>query len=126
MRMGESLGAEHPLRLATALRGVLPRRDRAVPAGRADLHVHSIWSDGAQAPAAIVRAAAGRVDVLAITDHDEIRGALEAREFARAHSELGSDVVIGEEGSTLHGPVLARSIEERVPAGRPAVRTGRV
>src|SRR5207245_8092266 len=69
MRMGESLGAEHPLRLATALRVVLPRRDRAVPAGRADLHVHSIWSDGAQAPAAIVRAAAGRVDVLAITDH---------------------------------------------------------
>src|SRR6266581_1911301 len=94
MRMGESLGAEHPLRLATALRVVLPRRDRAVPAGRADLHVHSIWSDGAQAPAAIVRAAAGRVDVLAITDHDEIRGALEAREFARAHSELGIDVVI--------------------------------
>jgi len=121
--MGESLGAEHPLRLATALRVVLPRRDRAVPAGRADLHVHSIWSDGAQAPAAIVRAAAGRVDVLAITDHDEIRGALEAREFARAHSELGVDVVIGEEVSTLNGHVLALWIEERVPPGLSAERT---
>src|SRR6266550_4738568 len=101
MRMGESLGAEHPLRLATALRVVLPRRDRAVPAGRADLHVHSIWSDGAQAPAAIVRAAAGRVDVLAITDH----------------------VVIGEEVSTLNGHVLALWIEERVPPGLTAERT---
>src|SRR5207249_4484038 len=123
MRMGESLGAEHPMRLATALRVVLPRRDRAVPAGRADLHVHSIWSDGAQARAAIVRAAAGRVDVLAITDHDEIRGALEAREFARAHSELGIDVVIGEEVSTLNGHVLALWIEERVPPGLSAERT---
>src|SRR5437773_4700604 len=123
MRMAESLGAEPPLRLATALRVVLPRRDRAVPAGRADLHVHSIWSDGAQAPAAIVRAAAGRVDVLAITDHDEIRGALEAREFARAHSELGVDVVIGEEVSTLNGHVLALWIEERVPPGLSAERT---
>src|SRR5262245_23425305 len=121
--MGESLGAEHPLRLATALRGVLPRRDRAVPAGRADLHVHSIWSDGAQAPAAIVRAAAGRVDVLAITDHDEIRGALEAREFARAHSELGVDVVIGEEVSTVNGHVLALWSRGRVQPGPTAERT---
>ena len=46
--------------------------------GRADLHVHSWWSDGAQSPEDLVRAAAGRVDVLAITDHDEIAGALQA------------------------------------------------
>jgi hypothetical protein len=52
-----------------------PRHPRAVlPAGRADLHVHSCWSDGVQPPEAIVRAAAGSVDVLALTDHDEIRG----------------------------------------------------
>ena len=46
--------------------------------GRTDLHVHSWWSDGAQSPEDLVRAAAGRVDVLAITDHDEIAGALQA------------------------------------------------
>src|ERR1044071_817854 len=111
MRMGESLGAEHHLRLATALRGVLPRRDRAVPPGRADLHVHSTWRDGAQAPAAIVRAAAGPGGGPAITRQHEVRGALEAREFARAHSALGVDVVIGEEVSTLNGHVLALWIE---------------
>jgi predicted metal-dependent phosphoesterase TrpH len=71
--------------------------------GRADLHVHSYWSDGAQSPEAIVRAAAGRVDVVALTDHDEIRGALRARVFAAAHPELAVDVVVGEEISTLNG-----------------------
>lgn len=58
---------------------------RVTPAsalGRADLHTHSWWSDGAQSPEDLVRAAAGRVDVLAITDHDEIAGAQRAQEFA--------------------------------------------
>jgi predicted metal-dependent phosphoesterase TrpH len=52
--------------------------------GRADLHVHSRWSDGAQSPETVVLAAARRhLGVVAITDHDEIRGALRARKFAR-------------------------------------------
>src|SRR5262245_46932529 len=72
-------------------------------AGRADLHVHSSWSDGTQDPEAIVRAAAGRVDVVAITDHDEIRGALRARDYARVHPGLGVEVVVGAEISTLNG-----------------------
>ena len=29
--------------------------------GRADLHVHSYWSDGAQSPEALVKRAAGRL-----------------------------------------------------------------
>jgi predicted metal-dependent phosphoesterase TrpH len=91
--------------------------------GRADLHTHSWWSDGAQSPEDLVRAAAGRVDVLAITDHDEIAGALRARDFARAHPELGVDVVIGEEVSTLNGHLLALYLEETIPAGLPADRT---
>jgi predicted metal-dependent phosphoesterase TrpH len=59
--------------------------------------VHTWWSDGAQSPEDVVRAATGRVDVLALTDHDEIAGALRARDFARDHPALGVDVVIGEE-----------------------------
>src|SRR5262245_63956503 len=85
--------------------------------GRADLHVHSWWSDGAQSPEDVVRAAARRVDVLALTDHDEIAGALRARDFARDHPALGVDVVIGEEVSTLNGHLLALFLEERVPPG---------
>jgi predicted metal-dependent phosphoesterase TrpH len=91
--------------------------------GRADLHVHSHWSDGRQSPEELVLAAAGRVDVLAVTDHDEIVGALRARDFARARPELGVEVVLGEEVSTVNGHVLALFIDERLPPGLTAERT---
>ena len=91
--------------------------------GRADLHVHSSWSDGSQPPEALVRAAAGHLDVLAVTDHDEIRGALEARRFARAHPELGVDVVVGEEISTLNGHLLGLYLQECIPPHLSAAHT---
>jgi predicted metal-dependent phosphoesterase TrpH len=93
------------------------------PTGRADLHVHSAWSDGAQRPETIVKACAGRLDVVAITDHDEIQGALEARAFARDRRDLGVDVVVGEEISTLNGHLLGLYLEERVPPGLSAAET---
>jgi predicted metal-dependent phosphoesterase TrpH len=100
-----------------------PWRRATLAMGRADLHVHSTWSDGAQCPDTIVRAATGRVQVLAITDHDEIQGAREARVFARDHRELGVDVVVGEEISTLNGHLLGLYLEERVPPRLPALET---
>ena len=92
---------------------------RAVRArsGRGDLHVHSYWSDGGQAPEALVRRAAGRLDVLAVTDHDEIRGALVAQSFARARPDLKVEVVVGEEISTRNGHLLGLFLEEPVPPG---------
>src|SRR5262245_43382021 len=89
-----------------------PRIPTAAMGGRADLHGHSLWSDGMQSPEEIVRAAAGRVDVLALTDHDTIHGARIAQEYAQDHPELGVDVIVGEEVSTLNGHVLAIYIEE--------------
>jgi predicted metal-dependent phosphoesterase TrpH len=91
--------------------------------GRADLHVHTAWSDGAQRPEAIVDAARDRLDVVAITDHDEIRGALRARAYAQAHPELGVDVVVGEEISTLNGHLLGLFLEECVTPGLTALET---
>jgi predicted metal-dependent phosphoesterase TrpH len=91
--------------------------------GRADLHVHSHWSDGRQSPETLVLAAAGRVDVLAITDHDEVAGALWARRFARARPDLAVEVVVGEEVSTLNGHLLALFVEERIPPGLTAELT---
>lgn len=76
-----------------------------------------------QTPEAIVRAASGRVDVLALTDHDEIRGARRARDFALAHPGLGVDVIVGEEISTLNGHLLGLFLSERVPPGLPALAT---
>jgi len=96
---------------------------RARPGGRADLHVHSYWSDGAQSPETLVRRASGRLDVLAVTDHDEIRGALDAREFARERPELRVEVVVGEEISTRNGHLLGLFLEETVPPGLSALAT---
>jgi predicted metal-dependent phosphoesterase TrpH len=91
--------------------------------GRADLHVHTVWSDGAQRPEEIVNAVQGRLDIVAITDHDEIRGGLRAREWALARPELGVDVVVGEEISTLNGHLLGLFLEELVPPGLTALDT---
>lgn len=54
----------------------------------ADLHCHSTVSDGLLAPAEVVRRAAGNgVELLALTDHDEIGGLAEA-DLAAQHSGL--------------------------------------
>jgi predicted metal-dependent phosphoesterase TrpH len=58
------------------------RNDPYIPAERAvriDLHTHSTASDGTDAPAELVRAAAGAgLDVVALTDHDTVGGYAEA------------------------------------------------
>lgn len=41
---------------------------------RLDLHIHSTASDGVWSPAKLVQAAAGRLDVIALTDHDTLAG----------------------------------------------------
>lgn len=71
-----------------------------------DLHTHSTCSDGALAPEALVeRAAAAGIEVLALTDHDTIRGLAAADRRARA---LGVDLVAGVEisaswrGQSIH------------------------
>src|SRR5262249_28389793 len=101
-----------------------------LPMIRYDLHSHSTCSDGLLSPAALVRRAAARgVEVLALTDHDELAGLAEAREAA---CETGIRLIEGAELSvswrdvTLH--VLAFSIDPSCPAlieGLAAIREGR-
>ena len=53
--------------------------------GRADLHCHSVYSDGVLTPSALAQhAAAQGVDLWALTDHDSVAGQQEARESAQA------------------------------------------
>ena len=73
---------------------------------RYDLHCHSTHSDGLLKPAELAQRAARRgVDVLALTDHDELSGLAEARNAAE---EAGIRFVNGAELSvswhdvTLH------------------------
>ena len=96
----------------------------------ADLHCHSVVSDGTLAPAAIVeRAYRNGVEILALTDHDEIGGLAEAQ--SRAES-LGLSFVPGVEvsvtwgGETIH--IVGLRIDYRDPgllAGLERTRTGR-
>jgi len=83
--------------------------------GRADLHIHTLASDGTSGIDEIldhVEGATG-LDVIAITDHERIDAALAARTIA-ADRGLRAEVVIGEEVSTLGGHLLALFITERV------------
>lgn len=84
-------------------------------AGIADLHIHTHHSDGQDGPAEVVAWAARiRLDVIAITDHDNIDGALIAAAVARR--EPGSpEVIVGEEVSSLDGHILALFIDRLVP-----------
>ncbi|MFG2135832.1 PHP domain-containing protein [Streptomyces sp. NPDC048650] len=101
---------------------------------RIDLHTHSTASDGTDTPAELVRnAAAGGLDVVALTDHDTVAG----HAAARAALPEGLTLVTGAElscridGISLHmlaylfdpeEPELARERElvrdDRVPRAR--------
>ncbi len=96
-----------------------------------DLHSHSNVSDGVLSPTALVaRAKANGVDVMALTDHDEIIGIPEARAAA---DKLGVKFVPGVEisttwaGSTVH--IVGLQIDETNQAlvqGLAATRSGRI
>ena len=77
-----------------------------------DLHNHTRWSfDCSMDPAKVVRVAKARgLDAIAITDHDEIGGALEARQAAVGDLL----VIVGEEIDTRAGDVLGLFLKERI------------
>ncbi|HVU69989.1 MAG TPA: PHP-associated domain-containing protein [Ktedonobacteraceae bacterium] len=84
--------------------------------GRADLHMHSTYSDGLGTIQQVLDYAQWRtnLDVIALTDHDVIEGALRARDiWARGNYRF--DFIVGEEVSTKSGHLLALFIEKRIP-----------
>jgi predicted metal-dependent phosphoesterase TrpH len=82
--------------------------------GRADLHIHSLASDGVSSVAEILeRAVAAGLDVVAITDHERIDAAVAARAMTEARG-LPIEVIVGEEISTRGGHVVALFIEKRI------------
>jgi predicted metal-dependent phosphoesterase TrpH len=82
---------------------------------KADLHVHSRADDGLATPREIVEHAENHtdLDLIAITDHDAIAGAWEARDIvARGHYRL--QVMVGMEITTRQGHLLALDISAPV------------
>jgi predicted metal-dependent phosphoesterase TrpH len=72
----------------------------------ADLHCHSVVSDGTLEPEVLAaRAAANGVELWALTDHDEIGGQHRAAEAARSHGMkylTGTEISVTFAGETVH------------------------
>lgn len=83
--------------------------------GRADLHIHSLASDGIAGVEEILDHAerVAGLDVIAIADHERVDAAIAARALAhRRNSPV--EVIVGEEITTRGGHLLALFIEERI------------
>lgn len=78
---------------------------------KVDLHSHTIFSKDCltRTEDAIARARSIGLDKLAITEHDNLAGALRARELA---PDL---IIVGEEIMTTHGELIAYFVKEEVP-----------
>lgn len=91
--------------------------------GRADLQLHSDLGDGLAPPEAILDAAERvGLDVIALTDHDDIRGAFLLRDIAARRSSR-IEIVPGVEVTTRSGHLLALWVEEEIPMFAPLAAT---
>ncbi len=81
-----------------------------------DFHMHTKYSgDSNASPDEVVaRAAAVGLDAIAITDHNEVKGASEVAQIAEKVAP-SLTVIIGEEVTTDMGDVLALFIKKRIP-----------
>jgi predicted metal-dependent phosphoesterase TrpH/glycosyltransferase involved in cell wall biosynthesis len=99
------------------VRGVqrVRRRISSRPLIDVDLHMHTDHSHDCATPVEVLlaEARARGLGAIAITDHNEISGALEARSKAN-----GVKVIVGEEVKTAEqGEVIGLFIEEKIPRG---------
>ena len=87
---------------------------------RLDLHNHTHYSsDGGMSPAALLLAAKSRgLDCIAVTDHNTVRGALEALSLSEADPSLPR-VIPGVEVFTADGEVIGLYLREDIPRGTP-------
>src|SRR5471030_1197703 len=87
-----------------------------------DLHSHSTASDGLLAPAELVRRAAEHgVEVLALTDHDDISGLAEGRAAAAA---VGLKFIDGVEVSVSWGETTIHIVGLGIDPDNPALQQG--
>lgn len=92
--------------------------------GMADMHLHTLYSDGTASIRQLLDHVehATTLDLIAVTDHERIDGALRAREL-HAAGDYSFELVVGEEITTRRGHLLALYLEERIPALRPLDET---
>lgn len=101
--------------------------------GRADTHLHTQFSGFSKLgvmkfPESVIspemQVDKGRkngFDVIAITDHDEIRAAFLAQEYAKRYDDI--EVIAGEEITTADGEIIGLFLNERIPEDLPVEET---
>ncbi len=94
---------------------------------KADLHIHTTFSDGLMTPEAVVEYVATQTDlrVIAISDHDTIEGAMVARRYQQRYPEdFGHvEIIIASEITSRDGDILGLYLNRDVPAGMSAAET---
>jgi len=96
----------------------------------ADLHCHSVLSDGTLEPEALAaRAKANGVELWSLTDHDELAGQRRARDAAAALGLpylTGTEISVNFAGTTVHVVGLGFDLDDpQLVAGLAATRGGR-
>jgi len=81
---------------------------------KADLHIHTNFSyDGLPSPQEVINSAlAKKIDCIAICDHGEIQGAIEAQNLAKDKPIL---VIPGIEVKSREGDILGLNLKEKIP-----------
>jgi predicted metal-dependent phosphoesterase TrpH len=98
-------------------------RQQLSSAGKADLQLHSDLGDGLAPPEAILDAAERvGLSVIALTDHDDIRGSFLIRDLA-ARRNSAVEVITGTEVTTRSGHLLALWVEDEIPMFAPLAQT---
>jgi len=87
---------------------------------KADLHLHTARGDGmATIEELLDHVEAGTdLDLIAVTDHDQLDAGLEARDLHARHGGYHFDVITGVEITTIEGHLLALGLETPVPSFR--------
>ena len=86
--------------------------------GKADLHIHSNFSDGKPSVQEILDYTQNYTDlnIIAITDHDTIAGALEAHKLM-LQKYYRFELIIGEEVTAEEGHILGLFLTEAIEPG---------
>ncbi|ENN96666.1 PHP domain-containing protein [Methanocaldococcus villosus KIN24-T80] len=99
---------------------------------KADLHIHTKYSgiskfwklkfpDSVEEPKNILKVAKKkRIDIVAITDHNTIRGGLETKKIAK---DYGVEVIVGSEIMSKDGEIIGLFLNEEIPKGLSAEET---
>lgn len=95
--------------------------------GKADLHIHTIFSDGLMSPEALVEFVVYKTDlnVIAVTDHDTTAGARVAQAYVQHFQSRFRplEVIIGTEVTSADGDILALFVEDEIAPGQSAAET---